>query len=387
MPIGEQVRLVRTAKNMSQVELSNAFLHLRDRNGLVSKIENDRISPDSDVLTQLARALDVSPSFLQQGCADALATRPWLRAYADASARRVESVLADNLLHHGVMEGLGVRRMPARIPRFDADANDDEAIEDFALEVRQAADVPDGNPVGNAIRAAERLGCVVLPIMDELGRHLGLSQYVSGTPYVRVSRPRVSVPGDRQRFTVCHELGHLCLHASRRPPETAEETRLLEAQAHRFAGAFLIPRDDLFDDLRAAGGRVTLRTLMDLKARWGVAIKMLVVRLSQLGMIEDAQAQSLYKQISRRGWNTGEPVPVSCEEPLWLAAALRQRYPGRDSVAAASMDSGIGLSHFERWLSWAPVDTGEPEASPGSSLASPISATITDLNSRRNRRA
>ena len=47
------------------------------------------------------------------------------------------------------------------------------------------------------------------------------------------------------------------------------------------------------------GGRVTLTTLSKLKAKWGVAIKAMVVRLRQLHRIDADQARSLYKQISR----------------------------------------------------------------------------------------
>jgi Zn-dependent peptidase ImmA (M78 family) len=52
--------------------------------------------------------------------------------------------------------------------------------------------------------------------------------------------------------------------------------------------------------------------------KWGVFIKMLVARLRQLGRIEQAHATSLYKQISKRGWNKTEPVPVSNETLVWF---------------------------------------------------------------------
>ena len=53
--------------------------------------------------------------------------------------------------------------------QFPADLNDDHAIERFAEEVRSAAGVDPGGRVRNALRAAERLGCVVLPLSEELG--------------------------------------------------------------------------------------------------------------------------------------------------------------------------------------------------------------------------
>lgn len=347
------MRLLRLASDLSQVELA-ARLHV-EGNGLISKLENGRVPVDEATAAQVAAALDCSPIFLSRPSLDALTSRPWLRAYSDAPAKVVEEVMSDNVLNHEVVTLLGLKRMPERIPRFDGDANDEHAIEAFAQEVRAAADIAEGAVVGNAMRAAERLGCVILPLRDELGRHLGMSQLIDGVPYIRVSRARDNVPGDRQRFTISHELGHLSLHVETRPPESSEEARRLEMQAHRFAGAFLAPRDALLEDLDAQGGRVTLTTLSRLKANWGVAIKMLVVRLRQLDVVSDDQATSLYKQISKRGWNAGEPIPVSHEHPIWLTKAIDKRWPGPDAVGSAAVEVGIGTSHLNRWIDWSPA--------------------------------
>lgn len=347
---------------MSQVELASR-LNL-DGNNLVSRLENGRVEPDSAMLAHLARALDCEPEFLLMPLMDVLSTRPWLRAYADAPAKAVEGIAADDVVAHDWVERAGLKRIADRIPRFDGDVGDNYAIEQFALEVRAEAEVAEDAPVGNAIRAAERLGCLVLPLRDEVGRHLGVSHYINGTPYIRVSRERPNVPGDRQRFTVAHEVGHLGLHAQVPPPSTADDARRLEAQAHRFAGAFLAPRDPLLDDLATQGGRVTLSTLAELKSHWGVAIKMLVVRLKQLGVVSDDQATSLYKQISKRGWNTGEPVPVTNERAIWLRTALSKRWPTADAVTAASRETGLGSSHLDRWLAWEGPTGGDASVLP-----------------------
>jgi Zn-dependent peptidase ImmA (M78 family) len=351
---GARVRAVRLATGVAQSDL--AVKLGSQSNGLISKIENGRIAIDDDALIKLAAELNCTPEFLRSPSPDVLATRPWLRAYADASARTVESVMADNLLLHEVVERLHLLRVPDTLPNFRGDPHDDQAIEDFAAEVRAAADIAEGERVGNAMRAAERLGCVVLPLPDELGRHLGLSQRLDGLPYIRVSRAREGVPGDRQRFTVVHELGHLALHSELGPPETAADAKLIEKQAHLFAAAFLTPADPLLDHWRQLGGRVTLSTLQDLKAHWGVAIKSLVFRFKQLGIVDAHQSTALYKQISKRGWNTAEPVPVSNEEPVWLRRALTKRFGTADvddsTIAMVTTQLGLGRSHLSRWTTW-----------------------------------
>lgn len=352
--VGNRVRQLRLIKDYSQADLSRQ-LQLNG-NAQISKLETGRFAPDPRLTAELARALGCREDLLLLEPLDALTTRPWLRAYADASVRAVDGVLQSNLLHHEVVQRIGLKRIPEQIPTFGDDLSDDDAIEAFAEQVRAAAGIEGDAEVGNVMRALERLGCVILPLEDELGRHLGLSQYIDGIPYVRVSRARPNVPGDRQRFTVAHELGHLALHANCPPPESAEAARRIENQAHRFAGAFLTPRQALLDDLDHLGGRVTLNVLQELKRQWGVAIKMLVTRLRQLSVIEEDQAVSMYKQISRRGWNSGEPVPVSHESAIWFSRALEQRWVGQDSILATADHVGLTAGTIRSWLDWSPRD-------------------------------
>lgn len=380
---GERIRTVRLASNTSQIDLANSLGS--ESNGLISKIENGRVQVDDEQLRRIADELDCTPEFLQRPLPDVLATRPWLRAYADAPARTVDSVTADNVLVHELINHLHLVRVADSIPQFPHDANleDDSAIEAFALEVRAAADIAEDRPVGNAMRTAERLGCVMLPLADELGRHLGLSQRLDGVPYIRVSRARANVPGDRQRFTVLHEVGHLALHSAVRPPETAADARVIEQQAHLFAAAMLTPADPLLEHWQQLGGRVTLTVLQELKAHWGVAVKALVGRFKQLGVIDADQAVALYKQISKRGWNTGEPVPVSNEEPVWFQRALIRRFEtsalDRVTLGMATAHHGLGASHVERWADWTPV--GDESADTDSKKAT----SVVELQARRGR--
>lgn len=345
---GERVRALRLAQELSQTDLAT-LLGMKN-NSVISKLETGRSTVDEDTRCALAAALHCRPDFLGRPLPDALASRPWLRAYSDARAKTLDSILADNLLAHELSESLGLRKMPVSLPMFDDDLNDFNAIEEYAAAVRAAAQIVEDGVVGNVMRSAERLGIIVLPMEDELGRHMGLSQYIEDTPYLRVARDRV--PGDRQRFTVAHEIGHLGLHADLPPPASAEDARHIEAQAHRFAGAYIAPAEPLLDDLRDAGGRVTLTTLAQLKSKWGLAIKALVVRFRNLGVISDQHATSLYKQISKRGWNTAEPVAVTTEKAVWLTKRLRNLAGDADPISWAVQVQGLDAWYLHRWLDW-----------------------------------
>lgn len=371
---GARVRQMRIVNGLGQVELSQ---RIGVASGAISAIENGRALPSSDQLANMARVFGCTPRFLARDDAEILTSRPWLRAYADAPKRQVDQQLADIGLAAEVVAIGGLRRLPDVLPRFDGDPTDDHAIEQFASEVRTVCGLNEHDVVGNTIRSAEKLGCLVLPMGEELGRHLGMSVWADQRPVICVSRPsddpQRNVPGDRQRFTVAHELGHLTLHSEVPPPQSSMDANRIEKQAHRFASAFLAPGDAIVDDLEELGGRVTLGTLAKLKGRWGISIKALVVRYRSLGVIDDAHARSLYKQISSRGWNKAEPVTVGNEAAIWFQkAAAKAATNSTDPLAEIATATGVARRHLARWVDWSPTSSDEE------------AADVIDLSERRS---
>lgn len=357
--VGTRVRQLRLINGLSSAELASK---LGISSGSMSLLENGRFALDDDILVRLGVTLGCSASFFATPDPEQVPTQPWLRAYADASKKAVSRVLCDNGLAVDMFAHLQLPRVTEALPLFSQSLEDDEAIEEAAMDARVASGLEEGDVVRNATRAAERLGCVVLPLEDELGRHLGMSQRIDGVPLIRVARtsedPQRAIPGDRQRFTVLHEVGHLCLHHDRRPPDTPAEAAAYEKQAHRFAAAFLAPADPVIDDLRELGGRVTISTLAHLKQRWGMSIKAFVVRFRHLGIIEEAHARSLYKQISARGYSKAEPVAVPNEAAQWVGKALASRL-GNDATTEASRRTGLDRRYFEAWSDWSPTPAAQ----------------------------
>ena len=129
-------------------------------------------------------------------------------------------------------------------------------------------------------------------------------------------------PGDRLRFSVAHELGHLVLH---RFPN--QKPSVLEKEAHMFAGEFLLPSEAMMFEYPPT---VTLTGLMELKLRWGVSIQALVVRAKELNIITRHDEQHLFQQIGQRGWRTHEPaeLDIPAERPRLLRQMAEMVYGG-----------------------------------------------------------
>lgn len=357
--VGLVVKRLRNVAGWSQVELA-------DKAGtnatMISNIERGRAEPTDELLASLATSLRVDPTFLTSATVEP-ATEPRLRAYADASAKEVDSRVAFAETAADYIRRLDLQVIADQLPTGPDDPEDDEELEEVASITRVAAGIEEGAVVRNAVRAAERLGCIVLPLHSEMGRHLGMSVRCDGLPLACIAK--VGIPGDRQRFTIAHELGHLVLHGTVPPPRTSEEASRLERQANRFAASFLTPGDAVCETLDEMGGRVTLGALQQVKSVWGVSIKMLVGRYRSLGRIDDDQARSLYKQISARRWSTDEPVEVPNEHAQWFAGVLPRSAPAPDLATAATvLASRIGgnaqlLASFADWTEPGPADVAD----------------------------
>lgn len=183
-------------------------------------------------------------------------------------------------------------------------------ITDAAAQTRASLALDPLAPIPNVTRAFERAGIGVVPFDSDVvptGKLDGISSPEDNGRHFVIS-VAAREAGDRLRFTVAHEGGHLVLHTRTRP----DSETLRETEANLFAGAFLLPekaiRPELSPDL-------TLLGYSKLKAKWGVSIQAIIRRSLTLEVIDRDRYTSLMIQLSSRGWRTKEPVDVGVEEP------------------------------------------------------------------------
>lgn len=235
------------------------------------------------------------------------------------------------------------RKSIALAPVMDPVSGDD--IESIATATRDELGISRNSPVKHVMRAIERAGIAVAPLV-RLGTdhpafdgHSGMSR---ATPESALVMYTPMNAGDRQRFTVAHELGHLKLHRFR----TVGEERAREKEAHRFAGAFLYPREVAQADISES---LSLNGYARIKAKWGIAIQALIQRGRDLGLISADRHRSLMIQVSSRGWRRQEPVEVGVEQPILLWRMLSSYY-GDSPYMPASHDFGIDPERLELWI-------------------------------------
>ena len=119
--------------------------------------------------------------------------------------------------------------------------------------------------------------------------------------------------GDRQRFTLAYELGHLVMHLQTNP----SFTRDISHEANEFAAEFLMPEKDIKGDFKDG---VNLNVLADLKRKWKVSMQALLYRANDIGVITDNQKRYLINLFNSMNIRRREPaeLDIARENPMKL---------------------------------------------------------------------
>ena len=194
----------------------------------------------------------------------------------------------------------------------------DGDIEGIAEETRTHWNMGNG-PISNMTLLAENNGVVAVRMPMGTVRLDAFSTWDTARPYIVIGDDGQSA--FRTRFNVCHELGHLVLHQhmTQAEHESKRYFKMIEAQADRFASAFLTPAATFSGDIT----RPTLDAFRNLKPKWRTSVKMMIHRAGDLGVINREEARRLYIAYNQRSWHRGEPFDEEAiEEPRLVRRAF-----------------------------------------------------------------
>jgi Zn-dependent peptidase ImmA (M78 family)/transcriptional regulator with XRE-family HTH domain len=298
--IGDRIKRARNAAGLSLRAVGEAA-------GLsataVSKFETGKLVPASDSLIRLAKALGVRVEFFLRPESVRLEA-PEYRKRASLGKKKLATIEADildqverylELLSFFPASPVESFKAPAALPERVASYDD---VEVFALKMRAAWKLGH-DAIPNLADTFEEHGLLVLTTrLDESMKFDGLATKVGAHHVIVVA---AHWPGDRQRFTMAHELGHLVLHG-RVDPELD-----LERACNRFAGAFLVPAPSVKTELGEHRHRFALGELHALKLRYGVSMQGWVYRAKDLGIVSDSSFQATMRAFSAKGFRKQEP--------------------------------------------------------------------------------
>ena len=112
-----------------------------------------------------------------------------------------------------------------------------------------------------------------------------------------------SLLGDRQRFSITYQLGHLIMHTATQ----VSWERDVAHESNLFAAEFLMPEEDIRKDFENG---VTLSLLGELKLKWKASMISLLYRADDLGILTPNQKRYLIQQFNEQRMRRREPVEL-----------------------------------------------------------------------------
>lgn len=331
------VTLLREAKGWNQMQLAAASGMSQ---GYLSRVERSFVSLQGDKLESVARALNCPAELLVS--AGIVRSPDLLDVYhrrrsskiSVVAARKIDAISQlTQVTVDGLLEGISQQRV---LSRSSFNRRRDNPIR-AARVLRTTWEIPPG-PLENVHRLLDAKGVIVVQRVFDQADQDAFSAWTRGDAPLIVLRR--GLPVDRQRFTVCHELGHLLLHDGAGPGQ--------EEEADQFAAELLTPADDIAPQLR---GLTTgdFEKLIDLKKQWRVPIGALIQRARTLELITERQFREFRMKLSRFGWNAVEPIDLDPEYPRLLNDVIeihRARWKRTDDELAQI--AGMTPDAFQR---------------------------------------
>ena len=321
---GERVKQARELIGLTQSELARK---VGITQAMIAHVEGGFKQPSDDVLEAIAHAAQLPVSYFKRGALPELPTGSLLfRAKAAGSRKKIQRSYRHAQITLEIAQELSkkVRTIPVRIPTKSY------SLEDAAVSTRKALGLGTAEPIPHLIRAVEKAGAIVLALpKDEITDAFAV--WVGGLPVLAYAE---NPAGDRVRFTIAHELGHLVMH-------TLPSGGDLERQAHQFAGELLLPKAAICRDFDRLG--VSLSSIAQLKLRWGVSMQALIRRARDVEYVTERQYHYFMQQLSARGWRLAEPsnLTIQVERPRLLRRMAELVYGDPIDYSAMAKDFSL----------------------------------------------
>jgi Zn-dependent peptidase ImmA (M78 family)/transcriptional regulator with XRE-family HTH domain len=320
----EMLILAREYRGMSQTALAEA---LSITQATVSRYESGLLQPTAEHIAKIAAEFDRPEGFFFLGHKLYNASCMYHRKRKSLTVRDEKRIHAQvNELRINATILLADAEIQSRFAfhRLDASKCGPEGA---AQTMRRMWQLPTGY-IRSVTGCLESAGAVVFRCAFGTPKVDGISQWPMDAPEMPpVFFVNEAIPGDRQRWTLAHELGHIVMHHL--PTDDPE------AEADRFAAEFLMPAREIGPELVG----LTIQKAASLKDAWKVSMAAIIRHAHRLKKITERQYRYLNMELSKRGYRKCEPIPIPPEDPELLREVLEVHR--RDHKRGAKYLSGL----------------------------------------------
>lgn len=302
---GDRLKLARKKAGYSLRGLSDA-LDAEITAQAIGKYERGEMMPSSGVLSRLAKVLDVSLEYLLSDEVEELESVEFRKLSSTSAGARaqVEARVIDCLQRYlAIEEILELDSDSWRAPRFGSRllGSEDEG-EGLAQDLRKEWQLGI-DPIPNMTALLEDRGikALVIPLPDRVSGLTCLVRRPRHKARVPVIVVNENITLERRRLTLAHELAHRLIDDSSGVDH--------EKASNVFAGAFLVPRDHLVREIGKSRKALGYQELIQLKRMYRVSAAAFLVRLKQVGIIDQSTVAYAFQTFAR-GWRSAEPEPL-----------------------------------------------------------------------------
>ena len=270
----KMIMLAREARGITQMELADLAGINRSN---ISRFEQEFGGFTDEVLEKLIKALRFPENFFLQD--EEILPPALYRKRDQVPAKILTSVAANiNILRLNIHKLIVSMKMEA--PKLPAlPLSEIGSPSEAAIKLRKLWKIQKG-AIDNMSNLLEDQSVITMPVDFKTERVDSRSILIDNKyPVIFYNK---SLLGDRLRFSLAYELGHLVMH-SRQSVLSIEE---VGHEANLFAAEFLMPEKDIKVEFKEG---ITLDVLAKLKKEWKVSMQALLYRASDLDLLSENQ--------------------------------------------------------------------------------------------------
>lgn len=277
--ISKRIKSARILAGLSYRELAEK-LNPPVSHTLISRYEKEEITPGSDVLIALGRALNVKPDYFLMPFTVEIENIEF-RKKSKLPAKKEEAIkqqVTDHIARYLEVEQFLQISSKFKNPLWRNLVANEEDAENAAEKLLDAWNLG-RNGIPHVYEMLEDNEIKVYEIDAPLSFD-GLSGHANGDIPVIVVNKNYST--ERKRFSALHELAHLLLHF-----DDALEHKQIEKFCHRFAGALLIPRETMYRELGRQRHIIMPVELFPIKENFGISVAAIMARAKNLEIVSE----------------------------------------------------------------------------------------------------
>lgn len=330
----EMIILARESRGINQRDLAQM---MEITPGKLCKVETGEQNLSDQQFAQLLEALNYPAEFFQQFSDAYIPSNLSFRKRLKVPKKVIAPVEAQiNIYRLQAQWILGKLKLEKpEIPSIDPREN---SIEEIVAQIRREWKLAPG-VIESITTVVESQNIPILSFdfgSERVDSRLMLTN--NDCPLIFVNKAML---GDRLRFSIAIELGHLIMHAYTSPDFDQKTAH----QANLFAAELLMPRDEMLKDF---DNDVTVEKLAKLKTKWKVSMHALLYRAEDLGVITYNRKNYLLTQFNQLQIRRREPIELDI--PIEKATLMRDifsKYRTAQKMSVSKLAKSLCTSEEE----------------------------------------